>query len=83
MISNLTNSTLRDNCPYTEFFSFVFPAFGLNMERYGVCLRIHSKCGKILTRKTPNTVTFHAVALGKTELLRRSSVTQILRYFSP
>ena len=38
-----------------------FPVFGLNMERYGVSLRIHSKCWKIRTRKTPNKFTFHAV----------------------
>ena len=28
---------------------------------YSVSLRIHSACGKIQTRKTPNTDTFHAV----------------------
>ena len=33
-----------------------FPAFGLNKERYGVC-----ECGKIRSRITPNTDTFHAV----------------------
>ena len=33
-----------------------FPAFGLN-----TALRILSECGKIQTRKTPNTGTFHAV----------------------
>ena len=38
-----------------------FPAFGVNTERYGVSLRIQSECGKIWTRKTPNTDTFHAV----------------------
>ena len=41
-------------CPY-------FPAFGLNTERYRVSLPIQSKCGKIRTRKTPNTNNFHAV----------------------
>ena len=40
-----------------------FPAFGLNTERYSVPLRIQSKCGKIRTRKTPNTDTFHVVIL--------------------
>ena len=35
-----------------------FPAFGLNMKRYSVSLRIQSECGKIWTRITPNTVTF-------------------------
>ena len=42
--------TLRKKCPYSELFwsSFFphFPAFGLNTERYGVSLRIQSKCGK-------------------------------------
>ena len=44
-----------------SFSSPYFPAFGLNTERYGVSLRIQSECGKIRTRKTPNTDTFHAV----------------------
>ena len=39
------------------------PAFGLNTERYGVSLCIQSKCGKMRTRITPNTDTFHAVFL--------------------
>ena len=30
-----------------------FPVFGLNMEIYGVNLRIHSKYRKIWTKKTP------------------------------
>ena len=38
-----------------------FPAFGLNTEIYRVTLRIQSECAKIRTRKSPNTVTFHAV----------------------
>ena len=36
-----------------------FPAFGLNTER--LSLRIHSEYGKMPTKKTPNTDTFHAV----------------------
>ena len=32
-----------------------FPAFRLNTEIYEVNLHIYSKCGKIRTRKTPNT----------------------------
>ena len=31
-------------------------------ERYSASLRINSEYGKIRTRKTPNTDTFHAVA---------------------
>ena len=38
-----------------------FAIFVLNMERYGVSLNIQSKCGKMRTRITPNTDTFHAV----------------------
>ena len=38
-----------------------FPAFGLTTERYGIYLRIQSKCGKIRTRITPNRDTFYAV----------------------
>ena len=39
----------------------MFLAFGLNTERYSASLLIQSKCGKIRTRKTPNTDNFHAV----------------------
>ena len=45
-----------------SFSGSYFPAFALNMERYSVSLHIHSECGKIRTRKTPNTDTFHAVS---------------------
>ena len=39
----------------------VFPAFGLNKEKYGVSLHINSEYGKIRTRITPNTDTFYGV----------------------
>ena len=38
-----------------------FSTFGLNTGRYGVSLRIQSKCWKIRTRKTTNTDTFVVV----------------------
>ena len=38
-----------------------FPIFGLNTEKYGVPLRIQSKCGKIRTRITPNMNNFCAM----------------------
>ena len=38
-----------------------FLAFRLNTERYRVSVRIQFECGKISTRKTPKTDTFHAV----------------------
>ena len=44
-----------------SFSGSYFPAFGLNTGRYRVSLRIPSECGKIRTRKSPNTDTFHAV----------------------
>ena len=40
-----------------------FPLFGLNTERYSVSLRIQYECGKIRTRKTPNTDTFYVVEI--------------------
>ena len=40
-----------------------FPAFRLNTGRYSMSLRIQSKCGKIRTRITTNTDTFHAVQI--------------------
>ena len=42
------------------------PAFRLNTERYSVSLRIQSKCGKIWTKITPNTDTFHTVHIAQT-----------------
>ena len=44
-----------------------FPVFGLNMERYGVSLRIQSKCEKMRTRITPNTDTFYTVKSPKNQ----------------
>ena len=44
-----------------SFYGLYFPAFGLNTEAYSVSLHIQSERGKIRTRKTPNTDTFHAV----------------------
>ena len=42
-----------------------FPKFRLNMETYSVSLRIQSEIGKIRTKKTPNTNTFHAVLVSE------------------
>ena len=44
-----------------SFSGLYFPLFRLKTERYGVSLRIRSKCGKTWTRKFPNIDTFHAV----------------------
>ena len=53
--------SLRENCPYSKYSGPHFHAFGLNTERYSVSLCIQSECGKMRTRITPNTDTFHAV----------------------
>ena len=45
---------MSEKCQYSEFFWSYFPRSKLNTERY-------SKCGKILTRKIPNTDAFHAM----------------------
>ena len=54
-----------------------FPAFALNMETCKVNLRIQSECGKIRTRETPNTYTFHAVFSMKLILARVSFIVLI------
>ena len=64
----LTESLLKSNhCPTAAGKESVtsgpyLPAFGMNTERYGASLCIQSECGKIRTRKTPNTDTFHALS---------------------
>ena len=46
-----------------SFSGTYLPVFRMNTERHGLFLRIQSKYGKIRTRKTQNTDTFHAVKL--------------------
>ena len=55
-----------------SYFGPYFPAFGLNMEGYGVSLHIQSECGKMGTRITPNTDTFHAVHVISALLLQKT-----------
>ena len=56
------------------------PPFGLNTERYGVSLRIQYKCGKIRTRKTPNTDTekFHRNAYSNKKCIALDRCSQFL-----
>ena len=49
-LRELQKETLREKCPYSKFF-------------WSVCFRIQPKCGKVRTRKIPNTDTFHEVEL--------------------
>ena len=64
-----------------SFATLYLHIFGLDTERYGVSLRIHSESGKIRTRKTPNTETFHAVYI-KVLLLVTFLVTISYYYLS-
>ena len=58
-----------------------FPAFRLHMERYSVSLRIQSECGKIRTRKTPNTNTFQAVSFKQMYLFFIHFLKYLLLFF--
>ena len=64
------NRTQREKVRVRSFSSFYFPTFGLNTERYRVYLRIQSECGKIQTRKTPNTDPLHAAVCSIKNILR-------------
>ena len=52
-----------------------FPTFGPNRKRCGVSIRIRSKCGKMRTRITPNTVLFHAVQLSQKKKKNQATPT--------
>ena len=62
IISELTvmdvTSSINESVCIRSFPGPLFPAFGLNTERYGVW---NAECGKIRTSKTPNRDTFHSV----------------------
>ena len=58
---NTNNIYCVKNVRIQSYSGLDFPTFGLNTERYRVSLRLQSECGKMLTRITPNTDTFHAV----------------------
>ena len=51
--------TYREKCPYQIFSGPYFPTFGVNTERYDI--QSDSECGKIRTKKSPNTDTVHVV----------------------
>ena len=64
---NFKNRTIKCTVQKMSIFGLFigayFPVFGLNTERCSVSLHIHFECEKIRTRKTPNTDTFHTVAM--------------------
>ena len=61
MLNTSKGLTSREKCPYSEFSGPFFPSFGLNTEKYRVSFYLQFDCGKIKSRETPNTDTFHTV----------------------
>ena len=55
-----------------------FPALRLNVERYEIAHCIQSEWEKMRTRKTPNTVTFHAVL----DIVQTCILQCLKKYFS-
>ena len=53
-----------------SFAGLHFPVFALNTGRYGVFPHIQSECGKMRTRKTPETNIFHAVKNSRLHCLK-------------
>ena len=53
--------SLRKKCLYSLFFWSAFSRIRTEYGKISISLRIQSKCGKMRTRKTPNTSTYHAV----------------------
>ena len=58
MVAEYLKLSLREKCPYSELFLYLFSACGLNTKR---SLRIQSKYEKIWTRITPNVDIYYAV----------------------
>ena len=53
--------SLREKCPYLEFFWSLFSRIQTEYGEIRVSIGIQSERGKIGTRKTPHTDNFHAV----------------------
>ena len=64
--------SLRKNCPYSKFFWSVFSRI------QSISLRIQCQWGKIRTRKTSNTDSFHAVFVWKRAVLRFSMTSPLI-----
>ena len=61
----------RHSLRIQSYYGLYFPAFGLNTGRYGVSLHVQSEYGKVRTRITPNTDTFHAVISDARHVLKK------------
>ena len=69
MLGHTLTLPLRETCPYWEF-------------SWSVFFRIQPKCGKIRTRKTPNTDAFQAVGIFSVKILTRK-LTEQMRIQNP
>ena len=58
-----------------------FPRFGLNKDKYGVSLRIQSKCEKIWTRSAPNKDAFYALKCPQNGQIHAKIIPQIMEKF--
>ena len=56
-----------------------FSIFRLSTERYGVSLGFQSEWGKMLTRITPNTDTFHAVTILESGIIWAPDLLKVKR----
>ena len=63
--------SLREKCPYSELFRSVFSRI---WTEYGEMLLNTERCGKMWTKTTPNTDTFHAVYCNLVKLSKTASV---------
>ena len=65
LLTNMLFATALKVSVFGVILVHIFPhsEYGLNTERHGVSLSIQSKCGKMRTRITSNTDTFHSVCL--------------------
>ena len=59
-----------------------FPAFGLNMERYEISLRIQSQCGKIRTRNYSVFVHFSRSISPYSVRMRENTDQKLLRIWT-
>ena len=67
---------VSEKCPYSELFCS-------HAVTFAVCLRIQSECGKILTRKAPNTDSFHAVDSYCQSYFQKEYTNIILLFYNP
>ena len=61
--TSIIKSALCEKCRFRSFSGPYFPAFGLNTEKYSLSRCVQYECGKIQTRKAPNTDTLRSDAV--------------------